>query len=150
MCALAIGVGVTIDFFALPPYLMLSMCRNAGEIDFGLVAIIAHIRLLPATSTAMCLVIAFTEYGTYKCVMPTWGSLPLVRALYRKTLHFIAMMSAMAFSVEAFKAMANGSHLPWTADCMCVAMLTGMYLVAILQQGYVVGSARLLEIWQHI
>ena len=143
-CALAAGAGVTLDFVALPPHIMLSMCPSTGGINFGLAALLAHIRLLPATSTAMLLVIGFTQVRTHvgRRTQAGW-----VRAVPAIAFEFAAMSASMVLCVEVLRAMAAGANLPWTADGMCAGMMGGTLLWPILTRVRTAGTSLLKEKW---
>lgn len=125
-CAIAASAGFTVDFVALPPPVMLSLCRSGSEIDFRWAAVEAHVRWFPATSIAMLLVITVTELRARAKAALKRPEVVCLRALPGIALDFAVMLAAMSMSVEAFRAIAGNTNLPWTADGMCVAMLAGM------------------------
>lgn len=125
-CALAAVTGVTADFLAIPPQAMLNLCRSTRGIAFGIAAVGAHVQWLPVTTAVMLLVITVTELRIRVRATPERLGFACLRALVGSALSFAAMLIAMALSVEAIRAMAETANLPWTADGMCVAMLTGM------------------------
>ena len=136
--ALAVGAGATADFLVLPPDIMLSLCRSDGGIDLSLAAVGTHLRMLPATSAAMLLAIVVTQSRARP------GQAPFRRVL-AIAFDYAAMSVAMALSVVALEAMADGARLPWTADGMCLAMLAGMLLAPALVRFCGAGAMKLCE-----
>lgn len=128
-CALAGGVGVTIDFHALPPHIMLSMCRAGSGLDFGMAIVAAHVRELPAMTLAMLLAITITQVRARLHARPQRVGPACLRALPGIAFEFATMLMAMSLSVQAFAWLAGRAHLPWTADGMCMAMLAGMLAI---------------------
>lgn len=127
-CPLALGGGLVLDFFNLPPLALLSLCSSAEAATVGLAALAAHGRWLPITTAAMVLALAAP-----RLLLP-WpaAAAPGARAaawahrLGLSALEVAAMLLAMPLAVRLAQALAAHTPWPWTPDAMGAAMLAGM------------------------
>ncbi|MEO5624591.1 MAG: hypothetical protein ABIQ70_01110 [Dokdonella sp.] len=125
-CAVAISVGISLDFLRVPPQALLDLCSTRGTSSDGwLDAIDDHCRWFPLTMLAMVIAI----------VLPRLCRLPLQRAGYARwviagmcgvAFDLVIMALAMTACMTAVRKIAAIGRVPWVAGGVVCAMLVGM------------------------
>ncbi len=124
-CIVVTSAGAALDFSRVPPEAILYLCGAGQSAGFGWDQLLGHLRWFPVTMMAMLALIVFRRGGVPHGARRGRTGAALLTAL-RIALEFGAMSVLMALGMSAMEKLALGLGVPWVANGMVCAMLTGM------------------------
>jgi hypothetical protein len=119
-CVCATCAGMGLDFLRVPPAALATLCSSDR---WGAAALLAHLRMFPFTSIAMLLIVA-----QRRRIFAQPGAARALTALPWLALEFGVMLVLMSITMQAFRALAQGSAWNWGAHGMVSAMIVGMLM----------------------